>query len=160
MRHVWAAGLAILALPALFACGPPVDIAKSVKIESVSTGWGAAGIVAGNNKVVPLASFTVKNVSTESLPSLQVNAVFHRNGEPGEWGTAFVTAAGRAGLTPGAEAQVTVKSQLGYTGTDPSDELLSNSQFVDATVDVFAKSGSVQWTHVGEFPIDHQLLVK
>ena len=157
MNRVFGAAV-VAATTALTGCGSSVDVAKSVKIESVSTGWNAVGTAAGNNKVVPLASLTLKNVSDQALPSLQVNAVFHRRGDRAEWGTAFVTAAGSAGLRPGAEAQVTVQSQLGYTGSDPSDELLANSHFVDATVDVFAKVGSTQWARVGEFPIDRQLL--
>jgi hypothetical protein len=149
---------AIAAVSALgFACGPTVDVAKSLKIEGVTTGWEEAGTVAGKNKVVPLASFLIKNVSDQKLPSVQVNAVFHRKGQEGEWGTAFTSAAGSAGLTPGGEAEVTLRSQLGYTGTDPSDELLNNSHFVDATVDIFAKYGSHQWARVGEFAIDRAL---
>ena len=148
----------VVATAAFTGCGPSVDVAKSVKVASVSTGWNAVGTGAGNNKVVPLASLTLKNVSNQALPLLQVNAVFHRRGDNAEWGSAFVTAAGPAGLRPGAEAHVTVRSQLGYTGVDPSDALLANSHFVDATVDVFAKVGSTEWARVGEFPIERQLL--
>ena len=46
-----------------------------------------------------------------------------------------------------------LKASLGYTGTDPFEDLLSNSQFVDAKVEVFVKAGSGQWTRVGEYPI-------
>jgi hypothetical protein len=53
---------------------------------------------------------------------------------------------------------LTLKSPLGYKGTDPRETLLSNSQFVDATVDLFAKYGSVQWTKVGQFPITRRLI--
>ena len=161
MKNLIAASVAVVAIGlatcAVTACGPKVDVAKGIRIEGVTTGWHEAEPIAGRNKVVPLASFLLKNVSDQRLPSVQVNAVFHRNGQNGEWGTAFVTAAGSSGLTPGAEAEVTVRSQLGYTGTDSSDELLNNSHFVDATVDIFAKYGSTQWTRVGEFPIDRTL---
>ena len=146
---------ACAATVALSACGPKVDVAKGHKIDMVSTGWHDAGPVAGKNKLVPLASFTIRNVSDRSLPAVQLNAVFHRKGDSGEWGSAFVTAAGASAA--GGEAQVTLTSQLGYTGTDASDEMLRNSEFVDATVDVFAKYGSTQWTRVAELPIDRQL---
>ena len=46
---------------------------------------------------------------------------------------------------------------MGYTGTDPVDELLNNSRFVDAKVELFVKAGSGQWTRVGEYPIARQL---
>jgi hypothetical protein len=158
MKNLIAKLVAIgLATCALAACAPKIDVSKGIRIEGVSTGWHEAEPIAGKNKVVPLASFVIKNVSDQRLPSVQVNAVFHRRGQEGEWGTAFVTAAGASGLTPGAKAEVTVRSQLGYTGTDSGDELLNNSHFVDATVDIFAKYGATQWTRVGEFPIDRTL---
>lgn len=155
MKKILAASAVLLAVSA---CGPKVDVKAGLQIQRVSTGWSDAGPAAGKNKVVPLVSFTLKNVSAQQLRSVQVNAVFHRKGQDGEWGTAYVMAAGSAGMTPGAEATVVAKSQLGYTGTDSSDELLANSHFVDATVDVFAKYGSSQWTHVGEFPIQRTLM--
>jgi hypothetical protein len=155
MKKCLAAAAVLLAVSA---CGPKVDITSGLKIEHVSTGWTPASPVDGRNKVVPLVSFTLKNVSPEKLRSVQVNAVFHRKGQDGEWGTAYVMAAGSAGLTPGSEAQVVAKSQLGYTGTDSSDDLLANTHFVDATVDVFAKYGSAQWTRVGGFDIQRTLM--
>jgi len=35
---------------------------------------------------------------------------------------------------------------------------LQNSKFVDATVDVFARYGSRQWTRVGEYRIARQII--
>jgi hypothetical protein len=36
--------------------------------------------------------------------------------------------------------------------------MLHNSHFVDATVDLFARHGSQQWTRVGEYPIARQIV--
>src|ERR1051325_9751137 len=149
MSRLIAAAIVVVSASAA-ACGPTVDVARSLKIEGVTTGWQQAGTVAGKNKVVPLASFLIKNVSDQKLPSVQLNAVFHRKGQQGEWGTAFTSAAGSSGLTPGGEAEVTLRSQLGYTGTDPTDELLTNSQSVYATVQIFPRYGSRQAARVGE----------
>ena len=71
---------------------------------------------------------------------VQVNALFHRVGDEDEWGTGFVTAAGSDGLPPGGVTAVTVTSPLGYTGTESGSEMLANSQFVDARVDLFAST--------------------
>jgi hypothetical protein len=38
--------------------------------------------------------------------------------------------------------------------------MLSNSQFVDARVEVFAKHGSATWAKLAEFPIERQLLTR
>jgi hypothetical protein len=152
--------LLLIAAISASACAKPVDLTKGLRVENVVTGWFDAGIVDGENKIVPSIAFTVTNASDQTLRTLQVNALFHRVNEPkDEWGSNFVVAAGSAGLAPGAATAVlTLKSPLGYKGTDPRETLLSNSQFVDATVDLFAKYGSVQWTKVGQFPITRRLI--
>lgn len=151
--------LAIVACAAAFAsCGRTVDVSSGLTVQVLTTGWRPAEGVSGKNKLVPSASVTVTNVSDTTLPAVQVNAVFHRVGEGGEWGSAYVTAAGASGLTPGGNATVTLSSERGYTGEDPQEMMLKNGQFVDVTVDVFAKYGSHQWTRLGAFPIDRHLL--
>ena len=144
------------------ACGPPVDLTKGVEVEVVNTGWFDAGIVNGHNKLVPCIVFKVKNVSRQKLPTLQVNALFRRVTEPDEWGSGFVTAAGSQGLPPGGTTDaLTIKSPLGYTGSDESrQEMLHNSHFVDAKVQLFAKYASTQWVRIGEYQIARQLLTK
>src|SRR5262245_35008361 len=123
------------------ACGPTVDLTKGLTITIVDTGWYDAGIVNGQNKLVPTALFSLTNVSDQKLVTLQINALFRRVSEEKEWGSGFVTAAGSAGLAPGtATGTLTLRSQLGYTGSDQSrQEMLQNTQFVDATVELFAK---------------------
>ena len=141
------------------ACGPAVDLTTGVTIEQPTTGWVDAGIVDGLNKLVPAVSFTVKNVSHQTLPALQVNAVFRRVTETEGWGDGFRSLSGSGGLAPGAAAgPVTLQAQLGYTGSDPAGELLQHSQFVDVKVDVFAKYGSQKWTRLGEYPVARQIL--
>jgi hypothetical protein len=139
-----------------------VDLSKGLDVEVVSSGWFDAGIVNGQNKLVPTASFKLKNVSGQKLVTLQVNALFRRVGENDEWGSAFLTAVGSEGLAPGATSAVlTAKSQLGYTGSDQTRaEMLQNTHFVDAKVDLFAKYAATQWVKVGEYPILRELLTK
>jgi hypothetical protein len=141
-------------------CGPSVDLTKGLQVLDVSTGWFDAGVIDGQNKLVPTISFKLKNVSDRKLTTLQVNALFRRVTEPREeWGSGFLTVAGPEGLSPGQiTPALTIKSQLGYKGTDPRDQLLHNSQFVDARVDLFAKYGSTQWTKIGEFQVDRRLI--
>ena len=149
----------LLALLATVGCGPPVDLTKELQVLDVSTGWFDAGIVNGQNKLVPTISFKLKNLSDQKLGSLQVNAVYRRTGETDEFGTGFLTAAGSEGLAPGATTgTLTVKSQHGYTGTEPRQETLRNSHFVDARVELTAKYGSTQWARIGSYPIARQLI--
>jgi hypothetical protein len=144
------------------ACGPTVDLTKGLQVEVLDTGWFDRGIVNGQTKLVPSAIFTLKNVSEEKLSSLQVNALFRRVTESEEWGSGFKTVVGSEGLSPGATTPpITIRSELGYTGSDQSrQEMLQNSHFVDAKMELFAKYASVQWVKVGTYPIERKLLTK
>jgi hypothetical protein len=144
-------------------CGPSVDLTKALQInvvDSVDSGWFDAGIVNGQNKLVPAVRITVRNNSDQKLVQLQINALFRHGSDAEEWGSAFLTAAGAEGLAPGATTgPLLLKSQNGYTGTgETRQDMLKNSQFVDAKVQLFAKYGSVQWVRMREYPITRQLL--
>jgi hypothetical protein len=81
------------------ACGPTVDLTKGLKINVLETGWYDAGIVNGQNKLVPSITLTLTNLSDQTLVALQVNGSFRRVTEPEkEWGSRFVPAAGSKGL--------------------------------------------------------------
>jgi hypothetical protein len=153
--------LLILAV-ACSGCAPAVDLTKGLQVEIVNTGWFDAGIVNGQNKLVPSVTFTLKNLSDQKLGTLQVNASFRRVAETDEWGNGFITAAGSAGLAPGATTPpITIRSQLGYTGSEQSrQEMLLNTHFVDAKVELSAKYGSQQWARLGSYPISRQLMTK
>jgi hypothetical protein len=155
MRTLLALAAAALAAAS---CGRAGDVPARLTVQVVSTGWRDAGGGAGRNKIVPSASIKVANVSDRTLRSVQVNAVFHRVGDTAPWGSAFVTASRASGMTAGDTATVTLNSERGYTGEDPEDVLLTNTQFVDVTVDLFAKYGSEQWTRLAAFPIDRQFV--
>jgi hypothetical protein len=154
--------LLLLAIVWSAACGPTVDLTKGLQVTILDSGWFDAGIVNGQNKLVPSFTFTLKNVSDQKLVTIQVNALFRRVNENEEWGSGFKTVVGSEGIPPGATTPpITVRSQLGYTGSDQSrQEMLQNSHFVDAKVELFAKYASTQWVLVGNYPIKRQLLLK
>ena len=150
---------AVIVLAAASACSPPVDLSKALEVSNVVTGWVDAGIVNGQNKLVPAIAFTLKNNSNQKLVTLQVNAIFRRVNETEEWGSAFLTAAGSTGVPPGATTgRLTMKSQQGYTGTEPRQQMLQNSHFVDAKAEVSAKYGSTQWMRLGDYRIERKLI--
>jgi hypothetical protein len=149
----------LLAALATAGCTEPVDLTTGVELLDVSTGWHDAGVVNGQNKIVPSISFKLRNASDQNLVVLQANAIFRQLTETEEWGSGFATIVGGEGLPPGATSDVvTLHSTRGYTGTDPISEMLNNSQFVDAKVNLFAKYGSVAWTPVGEVAIERRLI--
>lgn len=152
--------VAVVLSVAVAGCGgPAVDLTQGLEVLDVRTGWFDAGIVDGKNKLVPSITFKLRNASDQTLVALQINALFRRAGEADEWGSSFLTIAGSEGLQPGAtSADVVARSALGYTGTEPRQEMLKNAHFVDATVEVFAKYGPQQWTLVGKHPIAREVL--
>ena len=151
----------LVAAVATTSCAPKVDLAKGLQVVDVSTGWWDAGVVDGQNKLVPSVTFKLKNVSDQSLDILQANVVFRRVTEDKEWGSSFVKITGTEGLAPGATTpSQTVKSQLGYTGTESRQQMLANSQFVDAKIQLFAKYSNTQWQKVGEYPVPRTIIDK
>jgi hypothetical protein len=156
--------IALVTLPVILlsGCGPTVDLKKSLQVKVIETGWFDAGIINGQNKLVPSITFTLTNQSDQKLVVLQANSIFRRVSDPnGEWGSGFKTIAGADGLAPGGEtAPITIRSQLGYTGTESRLEMLQNSKFVDAKIDLFSKYGSTQWAKLGEYPIERKLLTQ
>ena len=154
--------LLLLSLLSFTACGPTVDLRKGLTVTITDSGWYDLGIVNGQNKLVPTVTFTLRNISDQKLVTLQINALFRRVTENTEWGSGFVTVVGSQGLAPDATTDpVTIKSQLGYTGSEQSrQEMLQNTHFVDAKVELFGKYGSTQWVLLGTYPITRQLLTK
>jgi hypothetical protein len=156
------ARLLLFALLFTAGCGPTVDLTKGVVVTITNSGWYDLGIVNGQNKLVPSVTFTLRNTSDQKLVTLQINALFRRVSENTEWGSGFMTVVGSQGLAPGATTDpITIKSQLGYTGSDQSrQEMLQNSHFVDAKVELFGKYASTQWVLLGSYPITRQILSK
>jgi hypothetical protein len=146
--------LLLLTIAITSGCGAPVDVADAVRVTLVTSGWVAAGAADGKNKIVPAAALTLKNVSNQTLSALQVNAVFRLVSSNDELASDFRPVSAPGGLAPGASTEnVRLKAPRGYTGSDPFEDLLQNSKFVDAKVEVFVKAGAGQWTRVGEYPI-------
>lgn len=147
-----------LAVMAMTACSAPVDVAKAIEVDVATSGWLSAGVVDGKNKIVPSVSLTLKNVSGQTLTALQTNAVFRIAATNAEIGADFRPVSGAGGLPASSSTgTIRLKSSLGYTGTDAVEELLKNSKFGDAKVELFVKAGSGQWTRLGEYPIARQL---
>jgi hypothetical protein len=144
--------LMILAVLMTAACSEPVDVANAVQVHVVTSGWVAAGVADGKNKIVPSVTLTLKDASSLTLHALQVNAVFRLVSSNDEIASDFrpVPGAVAAGVTTD---KIVLTAQRGYTGTDPFEDLLKNSRFVDAKVEVFVKAGAGQWTRLGEYPI-------
>jgi hypothetical protein len=144
------------------ACRPSVDPVTVLEPIDVVTGWFDAGIVeGGKNKLVPSVSLKLRNTSADPVRSIQINAIFRRVGETEMWGEHFGWAVQRDGLPPGElTKELVMQSALGYTSDTPRLQMLQNSQFVDAKVELFLKQGSQVWAKLAEYPIQRQLLTR
>lgn len=137
------------------------EVEKDLKIVDIRTGWYDAGIVDGNNKLVPSVTLKLQNVSDEDISRVQLLAVFHRVDEDKAWGDHFVRGIGSDGLAPGATgSDLTLRGPLGYTGQESRQAMMRNRLFVDAKVVISGKHGSRNWVRMGEFPISRELLAK
>ena len=154
--------LLLVSLASIGACRRSVDPIAVLEPVDVVTGWFDAGIVeGGKNKLVPSLSLKLRNKSAEPVRSIQVNAIFRRVGEAEMWGEHFGWAVQRDGLPPGEVTdQLVMQSALGYTSETPRLQILQNSQFVDAKVELFLRQGSQVWAKLAEYPIQRQLLTR
>ena len=156
------AAVAVAAALALGGCsGPKIDVAKDLKVTDVTTGWFDAGLVGGQNKLVPSASFTVTNTGTRKLSGLQVFSVFRFIGEDQDLGSALVVLRGADALGPSATSKpITVRGTWGFTGEQPRAQMLMHSQFKDARVEIFAKYGAEPFVKLTEAKLARQLLTQ
>ena len=152
-----------LVLLASISCGASVDAVAALEPLDVVTGWYDDGIVeGGKNKLVPSVTMKLRNKSDKPLKSVQINAIFRRVGEQEMWGEYFGWAVPRdPELAPGAVTNTLVmRSTLGYTGEQPRMQMLQNSQFVDAKVEIYLKQGSKVLAKLAEYPIQRQLITR
>ena len=158
MRRLLA--LVLLCAPLVASCESR-DVQTDLKIVNVKTGWYDAGIVGGQNKLVPSISLELQNVSAEEIASVQLNAVFQRVGDEQTWGDHFVRAIDTSGLPAGASTKpIVLRSSFGYTGAQARAQMLQNKSFIDTVVRVFGKHGRRNWVQMGEYPVGRHLLVQ
>jgi hypothetical protein len=137
------------------------EVSAALEVGDVITGWFDAGIVKGQNKLVPTISFTLRNKADRTISTVDLNSVFKVKGQEQELGSKFVRGIDSSGLKPNARAgPFVLRSDLGYTSEAPRMDMLQHSQFQDVQVQVFAKHWSDPWVKLGEYTIQRQLLTR
>ena len=152
----------VLAAALSVSCGASEAAVAALEPIDVVTGWYDDGIVEGRkNKLVPSVTLKLRNKSDQSVRSIQINAIFRRVGEQEMWGEYFGWAIRGEPLAAGATTnQLVMRSMLGYTGEQPRMQMLQNTNFVDAKVEIYLKQGSRVWAKLAEYPIQRQLLTQ
>lgn len=139
-----------------------VDLKTTLEIQEMSSGYHDAGLTeAGLNKLVPSLTFRIKNISSESINSVDLMVFFWgvENEQPRELDEVLLNAIGSGGLAPGALTEpIVVRSKQGFSIEQARAELFNHGQFRDTTAKVFMKrSGTI--VPFGEFTTERRLLL-
>jgi hypothetical protein len=136
-----------------------VDLAASVRVEEMSGGWLETTAGNGMTRLLPTASFLLRNISDAPLASVQVNVLFRRMGDNEAWSDVYRRAITSRALESGAStARIVAQSPVGYTGDEATSRLMNHSAFVDAAVAIYARHGSDKWTYLGEYPLPRAIV--
>ncbi len=148
--------VAAIAAVSIAACSPAGNV-QQLTFSDVVSGYHDEGVVNGENKIVPQISFRLQNSGTEPLGLVQLNVHFRADGADGNMDEVLTRAADGIAAAQSSDV-VMVRSKVGYTSQQARAEMLRNSQFRDVKITVFAKSGSSQWSQIGEYSVDRTLL--
>ena len=149
----------VLLVIALSACRRGVDPTTVLEAQDIVTGWFDAGIVNGQNKLVPSVTFKLKKQPGTKLSSVSLNLTFSFIGTQDSNEDVYVQS---VPFEATETKPITVRTQWGYTGDPPQTraEMLKNSQFRDMEVSIFAKQSSSQWVELQRVPVTRQLLTQ
>jgi hypothetical protein len=152
-----------LAIAVCAACGPGVDLAKTVVVTDTLSGYYDDGVIrdgphAGWSHILPSLTFKLRNDGSESLAGVRLSVSFWADGKDGELDSYELRGIGSDALAPGATTDaITVRSTVGFNLEAPRAELFNHSGFVDWTIKLFAKrSGTI--VPIGAFKVDRRLL--
>ena len=137
-------------------CTTPVDLKSTVEVTDVSSGWFDAGVVNGQNKIVPSVTFKVRKKADVELASVSLNLLFKRQGEDAPYDEVFLQRVAVDGES------ITVRAETGYTADPPQSraDMLKHSSFRDVTVQIFAKQTSAQWVELQRVDVPRRILTQ
>ena len=148
----------IVALLLTLSCSSPVDLKQALQVTDVSSGWFDAGVVDNHNKLVPSITFRLRDTTGKvSRVSLNIVFKFADNGETHE--EIFKQ---RVDLEGGQTELLTVRAQVGFTGTPPQSraDMLKNSFFRDMDAVLLVRQPSAQWAELHKVRVERTLLTQ
>jgi len=139
-----------------------VDLKTALEVQELTSGYHDAGVIEGGlNKLVPSVTFRLKNLSTETVTSVDMIIFFWgvRDEQPQELDEVIINAIGSDGLAPGALSDyLVVHSKQGFSLEQPRAELFNHRLFRDTTARLFMKrAGKI--VPFGEFVTERRLLL-
>jgi hypothetical protein len=157
MPSLRGAALAALVLFAGAACRSH-DPAKELSASGIETFWIVDSPQQGQNFVAPAVRFRLKNVSLETIGSIQARARFPAPDQDEPWGSIQeqVSTWSRP-LAPGQEVVVTVRSAGRYHSAAEPEDILRSPAFKDPRVEVFVRIGSSNWAVLAEARVERRI---
>jgi len=152
------AACAALALPAAAGCRSH-DASRELAVSDVQTYWIVDSPQAGENYVAPAVRFRLKNVSSETLGSVQARARFPAPDQGEEpWGSIQEqVSTWQRPLLAGKEAVVTVRSAGRYHAKAEPEAILHSPAFKDPRVEIYVRIGSSNWAKLGEGAVERRI---
>ncbi|HKW02031.1 MAG TPA: hypothetical protein VJN96_19575 [Vicinamibacterales bacterium] len=154
--------VAVVALVALMlapaACGPDIDIQKSLTITDVISGYYDNGLKDGWNHLLPSITFRIANSAPESLTGLELTVAYWQDGKDGEMDSVLVQRVGNDTIPANGKSDpVTVRGTVGYRLEEARADLFQHSLFLDVTAKIFARRGGRIYP-IGSVKLDHTIL--
>lgn len=159
IRATLAALVVSVTLLGTSACGKRVDLATSLEVIDILTGYYDAGLKDGWNYLKPSITFRLRNKTDQKIDPAQVTVAFWKEGEDGEWDSHLMQAIRSGGLAGGTttESLVARTPNVGFRLEGPRAGLFDHSSFKDVTARVFAKQGGNIFT-LGRWKIDRVVI--
>lgn len=149
-----------VALTPMSGCGASEPLDKVVELTEVQSGYVDMGLVNGETKLVPYATFRVKNTGKAPLEGFQLSAAYWRPGEDGQKDETLVPKFLAKDLAPGAVSDpITVRATFGYTLAGARADFFAHSMFVDFIVKVFGKVNGRMF-RMGEVNVERKIVPK
>jgi len=150
---------AVLALAALSLAGCRThDPAKELSLGGIETYWVVDSPREGQNFIAPVVRFRLKNISTQTIGSVQARARFPAPGQEESWGSIQEqVSTWTRPLEPGKEAVVTVRSAGRYQSSAAPEDMLRSSGFRDPSVEIFVRIGSSYWARLGAGKVERRI---
>lgn len=159
MTRSWLCAMAVaLCLTASIACGPGVDLSKSLRVTDVLGGYYDAGVKDGKNYLLPSISFRLHNQIDRKIGPVQLTVAFWMDGADGEWDSLVLQGIRGQGLQPGATTEsLLARGNVGYTLEGSRADFFAHSGFRDITAKLFAsQAGSI--VRIGEFKLERTII--
>ena len=141
-------------------CAAPVDLKQAVEVTDLVSGWFDAGVVNGQNKIVPTITFRLLKRAEVEIKPVALNIVFkNADGSESSFEDIFIQ---RVAFDGKQTEPITARSKNGYTADPPQTraDMLKNSQFKDVAIQIFAKQSSAQWVELRRVVIDRQIITR